>query len=95
MLTIDDAYSLVEEEFSKFDPSVDPVIVRGATKEFSWGWVVFYQSRKYLETNEVRHASAGNAPYLVNKHTGEIATTGTARPIGEYVREYESKIGAR
>ena len=95
MLTKDDAYSLVESEFSKFDPDTDPVIVGEATQEYSWGWVVHYQSKKYLETNEIRHAFAGNAPYIVNKYSGEVYITGTARPVEEYVREYEKKIGER
>gem|GEM_PF-86935 len=92
MLTKDDAYSLVEAELSGFDPDVDPVIVKEATREFSWGWVIYYQSEKYLETNEIRYALAGNAPYIVNKHSGELETTGTALPVEQYIQRYESKI---
>jgi hypothetical protein len=66
MLTKDDAYSPVDAEFSGFDPDVNAVIVKEATQEVSWGWVIFYQSGKYLETKEIRHALAGNAPYIVN-----------------------------
>lgn len=92
MLTRDDAYSLVEAEFSKFDADADPVILKEATQEFSWGWVVFYQSQRHIESNDIRHSLAGNGPYIVNKYSGEIEITGTALPVEHYIREYESKI---
>ena len=95
MLTLDEAYSLVEAELHEFDSDVDPVIVKDATQEYSWGWVVFYQSRKFLETNELRYALAGNAPLIVNRQTGDIEATGTALSVEEYVRDYESRNASR
>ena len=92
MLTLDDAYSLVEAEFTEFGSDADPVIVKDATQEFPWGWVVFYQSRRFLETSEIRHAFTGNAPYIVNKRSGDIEVTGTAQPVEVYIRKYESRI---
>ena len=92
MLTKEDAYTLVEAEFAQFDSDVEPVVLKEATQEYSWGWVVFYPSKKYTETNDIRHALAGNSPYIVNKYSGELEITGTALPVGEYIREYESKI---
>ena len=92
MLTKDDAYSLVEAEFALFDSDVDPVILKEATQEYSWGWVVFYQSRKYTETHDIQFALAGNGPYIVNKHSGDLEITGTAQPVEDYVREYEAKL---
>ena len=35
----------------------------------------------------------GNAPYIVNKYTGEVIETGTAYPIEEYIEEYEKESG--
>ena len=40
-------------------------------------------------------ALAGNAPYIVNRHTGEIRTTGTAQPIEQYIEEYERELARR
>ena len=92
MLTKNDAYSLVEAEFTQYESDGDPVILKAETLEYSWGWVVFYQSKKYIETNDIRYALAGNAPYIVNRQTGEIELTGTALPVEEYIREYETRI---
>jgi len=92
MLTKDDAYSLVEAELTQLDSDIDPVISKEATQEYSWGWVVFYRSRKYVESNDFRHALVGNSPYIVNKHSGDLEVTGTALSLEEYIREYEAKI---
>ena len=90
-----DAKNRVEKELEKMtshhDP-IEPVIIDNETIETDSGWIFFYQDKKYLETGEIIHALAGNAPYIVNKHTGEIVETGTAKPIEEYVREYEKKL---
>jgi hypothetical protein len=34
----------------------------------------------------------GNAPYIVNRNTGELIETGTAYEIEDYINEYESKL---
>jgi hypothetical protein len=70
----------------------DLVIVDESTIEREWGWVFFYTSDRYLKTRDVRYALAGNAPYIVNRHTGAVRVTGTARPIEHYIAEYEREL---
>lgn len=67
-------------------------IVPAATITKPYGWVFFYQSKAFLETNEYQHALAGNAPILVNRITDEIIATGTANTIDKYLTDYEMKI---
>jgi hypothetical protein len=70
----------------------DLVVVDEHTIERVWGWVFFYNSKRYLETREFRCALAGNAPYIVNRQTGELRVTGTAHPIEDYIAEYERSL---
>jgi hypothetical protein len=42
----------------------------------------------------VSAALAGNAPYIVNRHTGEVIVTGTAWPTQKYIDDYESRLCA-
>lgn len=93
MLTKTDAQLLVENELSSVGSSEALQILEDSTSEYSWGWVFYYQAEKYLETGDFRDQLAGNAPYIVNKSTGEIRITGTAMEIDYYVREYEAEIG--
>ena len=57
-----------------------------------WGWVFFYQSSKFLKSENISDALTGNALFIVNKNTGEIIETGTAFPIDHYIQEYENNL---
>ncbi|MDJ0710114.1 MAG: YrhB domain-containing protein [Woeseiaceae bacterium] len=95
MITKTDAQRLVEKELSGKGSNEDWQVIEDSTLEYAWGWVFFYQSRKYLETGDFQDQLAGNAPHIVNRNTAEIRVTGTARDIDYYVREYEVEIGER
>ncbi len=36
-------------------------------------------------------AKAGNAPFIIDKDSGEIHSLGTAKPLEEYLQDYEIK----
>jgi hypothetical protein len=94
-MTREEARCLVEAMIAESDlPDGDvPVIVESATIEKAWGWVFFYQSRRFLETGDDSSQLLGNAPIIVNAHTGIAANTGTAYPIEDYIAEYEREHG--
>jgi hypothetical protein len=54
-----------------------------------WGWVFFYDSRRYQETGESRFLVADNSPYLVRREDGSLFQTGTSYPIEEYIKDFE------
>ncbi|MBX8498224.1 YrhB domain-containing protein [Pseudomonas cichorii] len=56
--------------------------------EFSEGWFFCYQSKEYLETGDISTQLAGNAPFLIDKETGELYVLGTAKPLKEYLDHY-------
>ena len=78
-------------EFQYPDPT-DLVVIDECTIERDRDWVFFYTSDRYLKTRDIRYAPAGNAPYIVNRHTGEVRVTGTAQPIEYYIAEYERRL---
>ena len=55
----------------------------------------FYTSERYLQTRDIRYALVGNAPFIVNRHIGEVRVTGTAQSIEHYIAEYESELARR
>ena len=75
--------------------SKNPAAADENTIEKEWGWVFFYTSDRYLKTGDFRYAVAGNAPYIVNRHTGEVRVTGTAQRIEHYIAEYERELAGR
>jgi hypothetical protein len=70
----------------------DFVVLDEVTREFPWGWVFFYNSRRFIETQDPLEALGGNAPFIVNRATGEVRVTGTAHSIEHYIREYEASL---
>ena len=64
-------------------------IIEDATIEKDFGWVFFYNSKKYLETKNFSDVIVGNAPILVSKKDGELYETGTAYPIEHYIANFE------
>jgi hypothetical protein len=72
------------------DPGDAAVIVEDSTIERPWGWVFFYESRTFLDTGDNSARFAGNAPIIVERETGQLLDTGTARPIEFYLSNYEA-----
>ena len=99
MLTREEAKELVYARINAHDPyadqTVELAIIDDETIEKEYGWVFFYQTKEYLKTGNIIDALVGNAPYIVNKYTGELIETGTADPIEQYIAEYESDNGYR
>ena len=96
MLTREKAKEIIESKLNQPDPywpdKPKIVVIDEQTVEKEWGWVFFYNTTEYLKTEELDDALVGNAPYIVNKNTGEIIETGTAYDIEHYIKEYESKL---
>jgi hypothetical protein len=89
-----DAIALVQARIATFEPLVEGdcwEVFADRTLERGFGWVVFYGSHLYRKTGRAEYALAGNAPFIVNRRTGEVVVTGTVRPIENYLAEYEAK----
>ena len=67
-------------------------IVREATIAKPYGWVFFYQSKEFLDEGIWSAQLAGNAPILVDRHTFELRVTGTAKPVEQYLSDYEKSL---
>lgn len=93
-MTKDEARRLVEARISTWqliEPGAEIVIVDASIIEADFGWIFFYQSKQYLETETLKYALAGNAPFIVDRDSGEIVETGTVHPIEYYIKEYENR----
>lgn len=63
-------------------------IVENATREFEFGWVFFYENSEYLESGDEMDRAVGNAPVLIDRTSGEVHVTGTARSVDDYIEAY-------
>lgn len=92
MTTRAEAKALVEGFIANDDPSGGDVVIvlDGETIERPWGWVFFYNSRRFVETGDLSSCLTGNAPILVERSSGRLIETGTAYDIGFYLSNYEA-----
>jgi len=62
-------------------------------QERDYSWVVYYDSRKHVETRNPLDSIAGNGPVVVAKDTGKVAVAGTAAPLVDRILEAEKSLG--
>jgi hypothetical protein len=89
-MTIDDARRIVLEYLKQLerDAGCELVMLDANTLEREFGWVFFYNSKRYVETGDICHALAGNAPIVVTSRDRRIHVTGTARPVEHYLATF-------
>jgi len=92
MITEFEAREKAQNEIDSFDQPDDDryIILDESTISKDWGWVYFYTSEKWHTTQELTYAVAGNAPFIIEKATGNIIVTGTSEPVESYIKRYEA-----
>jgi hypothetical protein len=93
-MTKQEALKAVNETLQKHSIQADDslVIREELTIERPFGWVFFYDSRRFLETGDPTWAIAGNGPVFVNKNTGEVLFRWAAEPIAKQIGDYEASL---
>jgi hypothetical protein len=75
------------------DPTDGPAIQWDATTELNFGWVVYWNSRRFLETGDVHHALQGNTPLLVDRRDGAVHPMGTGWSLQQSIRAFADAWG--
>jgi ribosomal protein L7/L12 len=87
-MNIQEAQILVEEKVISRAP--DCAVIEEATEEYDKCFVFYYQSKKYIESNDILDMLVGQGPVLVDKITGDIFETGSAYSTEHYVAAFEA-----
>lgn len=89
--TYEEALAIINIRLDKLSQEVGEslVIVEEYLIERSFGWVFFYNSKKFIDSGEAKYMLMGNAPFIFNRSTGKVIVTGTAHPIEKYINLYE------
>ena len=90
MLTYREAESIAQAEID-FPTPGRRVLLREYTITKPYGWVFFYQSRKYVETRNPDERLVGNAPFLVDRFDGRIRHKGRGL-VEAFLAEYEATL---
>jgi hypothetical protein len=66
-------------------------ILDDATIETEYGWIFFYNSRKYIETGDYKHRLYGNGPIVVEKADASLHPLGSAGGSKKQIELYEKR----
>jgi hypothetical protein len=93
MLTMQDARKKVEALLAEWGTHVEGglAIAPELTLVKPYGWIFFYNARRYLESGDIAQSVAGNGPVVVLAETGEPFVLGTARRPEEQIAVFEQE----
>jgi hypothetical protein len=66
----------------------EPSIRDGATREEDFGWVFFYNTKRFHQTNDTRFRLAGNGPVVVDRETGHVSILGTSGGVESQIEHF-------
>jgi hypothetical protein len=92
-MTRTEATQIVLEELVRVSRTVgeELVVLDEHTIEKPYGWIFFYNTRRYVETGDFIYGLGGNGPLVVESSTGRISRLGTARPLEDEIAAYEAR----
>lgn len=82
--------SLIESMDSEILRDGNFLVIVDDITERSYGWVFYYQPKKFIETGEIQYSILGNSPILILKEDGSMYDLGTHRSIESALQDYES-----
>jgi hypothetical protein len=68
------------------------VINEEKTIDTEFGWIFFYNSKKFLETKNPIYRVAGNGPIFVNRETASVKFYGSDKPLESLLSDYERTL---
>lgn len=94
MITRERAREIAENELRElYVEDVESLAIDDrATREEVFGWVFFYETKKYLNDGDPDGRLVGNAPIVVDRNGG-VHETGTAEPVDHYVAAIRRELG--
>jgi hypothetical protein len=76
-------------------PGDELVILDERTRATPYGWVFFFNSRRFVETRDVLLALGGNGPIVFERDTAAIVELPSHSPPDEVIRHYEATRARR
>lgn len=92
MIDVTEARRLAQEWVSSsMQLSDDEAVIDDRwTRDESFGWIFFYNSRRFIEDGQFSDQLLGNAPIIVKRDSGEVLLTGTAQSVEVYIAEMKA-----
>lgn len=73
----------------------EAVVLDSETLIRPYGWVFFYDSKKFMDTGNLSYALAGNGPVVVLSRDGSVHRLGTAQDPDQEIAAFETRMKLR
>jgi len=94
MINKDEATAIAQAYIEKIqNPKVELVLLTESTRTKPYGWVFFFNSKKFVETKNFRDANIGPGPLLVKKEDGQIVAFGSGIRASEQLDKWAKENG--
>lgn len=95
MYSLDEAERLVLQRINeKYGQGPDAlVLLREHTIEKPYGWILFFNTRVYVETGNELESLGGNGPIVFERNGGHIHQLGSARDPEQEIADFERAKG--
>ena len=80
---------ILAQKWLELTSETEVVVIEKATLTTPYGWIFFYQSKNYIDTNDYRETPVGNCPVLIDRFDGFLRTFGTTFSIEKYPADHE------
>lgn len=97
MIGYEEAIKTVNRELAMVTEGsgIEVAIVDTETTERDFGWVFRYESKKTIETGDVREAISGNGPIIVDRYSGILRRFGSLDSSESAISQYEAEVAAQ
>jgi hypothetical protein len=93
MITQFEALELVSRALQNLTTPENPFVVLSAeTIEKPFGWIFFYNSKRFLESGAFRDRLAGPGPIVVHRADGKVELVGVSSSWTEFIEKYERRF---
>lgn len=86
MITLSQAIKNLEKLILGRKPEMG--IIEDSSEEYESCYVIYIQSKKFIESRDFNDMCIGHGPVIVCKETGKIFETGSAYPTEQYVQAF-------
>ena len=94
MFTREDAYRIALAEINRnCAPEYPAAIIDDRTIERDFGWVFYFNSKRFLETGDRNHSFAGSRLVIVSKYTGRTEMHAGPEEDARIFEDYERRVG--
>lgn len=91
-LTLEEARALALKDLTQHGSKYNYAFYDADAQCKRYGWILFFNTREYIETGDFLHALGGNGPIIV-MHDGTIHRFGTAKAAETTIADFEREHG--